>query len=246
MCITLSIIKRELTSYFQTPVAYVFGSVFLILIGALTFYLSNFFTRGIADLQPFFAWQPWLYLFLIPALTMRLWAEEQKSGTIEFIITLPISFWQLILGKFFASWIFVGFIIICTTPLWITVNYLGNPDNGVILASYIGSLLMAGGYIAIGSAASTLTRNQIIAFILGCIICFLFVMSGYSVVSSFFANFLPENIIQIISSLSFLSNFEAITKGRLELSNIVFFVSVIIFWLIVTKIILQHKISDGV
>jgi ABC-2 type transport system permease protein len=246
MCITAHIIKRELISYFQTSLAYVFCSVFLIASGALTFYLSNFFTRGIADLQPFFMWQPWLFLFLIPALTMRLWAEESKSGTIEFITTLPLTFWQLILGKFFASWIFVSFTLICTTPLWITVNYLGNPDNGVILASYIGSFLMAGGYIAIGSAASAMTRNQIIAFIFAAALSFIFVMSGYSLISAFFENWLPVEIVQVLASLSFLSNFETIIKGTIEPNNLVFFISIIVFWLYVTKIILQHKISDGV
>jgi ABC-2 type transport system permease protein len=246
MCRAIQVSKRELISYFQTPVAYVFAIVFLIASGALTFYLSNYFERGIADLQPFFMWLPWLFLFVVPAISMRLWAEEQRIGTIEFLATLPVRWWDLVVGKFLASWLFLTLTILCTTPIWITANYLGNPDNGVIFTSYLASILMAGAYLAIGSAASAFTRNQIIAFILGLSICLVFVMSGYPLVLKFLNGWIADFIINIISSMSFLSNFEEITSGVVELQNIIFFLSSIVFWLFITKIALAYKIGGEI
>lgn len=246
MCQTLEISKRELVGYFQTPIAYVFCIVFLISSGALTFYLSRYFERAIADLNPFFSWLPWLFLFIVPAISMRLWAEEQRNGTIEFLATLPIKWGQLVLGKFLASWLFLTFIILCTTPIWITANYLGDPDNGVILISYIASILMAGSYLAVGSAASAMTQNQIIAFIIAFVINMFFVMAGYSLVLNFLNGWLPELIINSISNLSFLSNFKQIINGVIDLQNIIFFSSFIIFWLFITKIILSYKISGEI
>ena len=173
-----TIFRRELVSYFSTPVAYVFIVMFLVLTGVFTFYIGNFFERGQADLIPFFSFHPWLYLFLVPAITMRLWAEERKSGTIELLLTLPVSMYQVVLGKFLAAWAFTGIALIFTFPIWITVNYLGDPDNGVILAAYVGSFLMAGGFLAIGAAISALSRNQVIAFILTVVTCFLFLLQN--------------------------------------------------------------------
>ncbi|HSH41974.1 MAG TPA: ABC transporter permease, partial [Arenicellales bacterium] len=173
------ITKRELAGYFLTPIAYVFIVIFLILSGVVTFYLGGFFDRGQADLAPFFGFLPWLYLFLIPALTMRLWAEERKSGTVELLFTLPLTMAQAVVGKFLATWIFTAVALALTFPLWLTVNYLGNPDNGVIAVGYAGSLLMAGGYIAIGCCISALTRNQVIAFVVTLVVCLAFVLSGF-------------------------------------------------------------------
>ena len=184
----LSITKRELISYFATPVAYVFITIFLLLSGLFTFYLGNFFEIGQASLGSFFEWHPWLYLFLVPAITMRLWSEEKKSGTIELLTTLPVSTLNIVLGKFMAAWLFTLLALILTFPMWITVNYLGNPDNGVIMASYIGSLLMSGGYLSIGIFISSLTKNQVIAFIVSVTICFLFTVSGLPIVLDFFSN----------------------------------------------------------
>src|ERR1700761_5581637 len=166
------IMRRELASYFATPLAYVFILIFLLLANAFTFYLGNFFERGQADLLPFFNFHTWLYLFLVPAVSMRLWAEERKSGTIELLLTLPLTMWQAVVGKFLAAWVFIGIALFLTFPIWITVNYLGSPDNGVIFASYIGSFLMAGGYLAIGSAISATTNNQVIAFVVSVVVCF--------------------------------------------------------------------------
>ena len=173
----LVVLKRELTSYFATPIAYVFIMIFLMLAGVFTFYIGNFFERMQADLIPFFSFHPWLYLFLIPAISMRLWSEERRSGTLELLMTLPLTRFQIVVGKFLAAWLFAGIALVLTFPIWITVNYLGAPDNGVIFASYLGSWLMAGGFLSIGSCMSAITRNQVIAFILCGFVSLLFVMA---------------------------------------------------------------------
>jgi ABC-2 type transport system permease protein len=178
----VTIAKRELAGYFATPVAYVFIVIFLLLASAFTFYLGGLYERGQADLAPFFTFHPWLYLFLIPAISMRLWAEERKSGSVELLLTQPVTLWQAVLGKFLAAWAFTALALALTFPIWITVNYLGSPDNGVILAAYIGSLLMAGGFLAIGSCMSALTRNQVVAFILAVVVCFAFLLAGFPLV----------------------------------------------------------------
>ncbi len=187
-----SIFKRELGGYFLTPVAYVFIVVFLVMTGFFTFNVAGLFERGQADLRPFFEFHPWLYLFLIPAISMRLWAEERKTGTIELLMTLPLTMGEAVLGKFFAAWCFTGIALVLTFPTWLTVAYLGDPDHGVILASYLGSLLMAGGFLAIGSCISALTKNQVIAFIVSVVVCFLFMLSGFPAVLGFFSGWTPH------------------------------------------------------
>ncbi len=238
------ICKRELYSYFATPIAYIFIVIFLFLSGIFTFYLGNFFGRGQADLVTFFAFHPWLYLFLIPALTMRLWAEERKSGTIELLLTLPVTMSQAVLGKFLATWIFTSAALGLTFPMWLTVNYLGEPDNGVILTSYIGSLLMAGSFISIGSCVSALTRNQVIAFVVTVVLCLVFILSGFPLVLDFFSGWAPEFVVEAISSFSFLTHFDAISKGVVDLRDIIFFASLIAFWLFANAILLEIKKAD--
>src|SRR5437762_7016892 len=171
---TFAIFRRELFSYFATPLAYVFIVMFLVLAGVLTFFVGDFFERGQADLQAFFTFHPWLYLVLSPALSMRLWAEERKTGTIELFLTLPIRLSEAVLGKFLAAWCFAGIALALTFPFWITVNVLGAPDNGVIVASYLASWLMAGAILAIGAAISALTKSQVIAFVIAAAMAFLF------------------------------------------------------------------------
>ena len=227
----ITICKRELGNYFGTPVAYVFMVIFLAMTGVFTFYIGSFYERGQADLRSFFMYQPWLYLFLIPALSMRLWSEERKSGTVELLMTLPISLSQAVIGKFLAAWIFSGIALLLTFPMWITVNYLGNPDNTVILASYIGSFLMAGGFLAIGSCISALTKSQVIAFVISVVICFLFVLSGFPMVLDFFTGWAPQALVDAIASLSFLTHFNSIQKGVIDLRDIIYFVVLISFWL---------------
>ena len=240
----ITIFKRELSSYFATPVAYVIIVIFLIMSGALTFYLGNYFERGQADLNPFFQFHPWLYLFLVPAIAMRLWAEERKTGSIELLMTLPISIGQSVVGKYLAAWVFIGIALVLTFPIWITVNYLGSPDNGVILAAYIGSFLMAGGFLAIGSCISAMTKNQVIAFIITVVICFLFLLAGSPLVLNFFKAWIPQNIVDAISSLSFLTHFISIAKGVIDIRDIIYFFSLIGFWLYANTIIVELKKAD--
>ena len=236
--------KRELISYFATPIAYVFIVIFLFLSGIFTFYLGNFFARGQADLLPFFTFHPWLYLFLIPALAMRLWAEERKTGSIELLLTLPITITEAVLGKFLAAWAFTTIALAFTFPMWISVNYLGNPDNAVILAGYVGSLLMAGGFLAIGACMSALTKNQVIAFIITAVVCLAFILSGFPLVLDFFSGWAPQIIVQTISSFSFLTHFEAISKGVIDARDIIYFLALIAFWLFATTILIEMKKAD--
>ncbi len=237
----LAIMKRELRGYFITPVAYVFIVIFLLLSGIMTFNIGQFFERRQADLLPFFSYQPGLYLFLIPAIAMRLWAEERKTGTIELLMTLPISMTEAVLGKFLAAWLFTGIALILTFPLWITVNYLGSPDNGVIAASYVGSWLMAGGYLAIGSCISAVTKNQVIAFVISVVICFLFVLSGFPLVLDYFSGWAPAALVETISYFSFLTRFSAIVKGQVDLRDLVYFISLMGCWLFANVIVLDIK-----
>jgi len=226
-----TIMKRELHSYFATPVAYVFIVVFLFMTGIFTFYLGSFYERNQADLDSFFQFHPWLYLFLIPAIAMRLWSEERKSGTIELLMTLPITITEAVIGKFLAAWCFTAIALALTFPIWITVNYLGDPDNTVIVASYIASLLMAGGFLAIGSCISALTKNQVIAFVISVVICFLFILSGFPLVLDIFEGWAPQMLIDAIASFSFLTHFESIRKGVIDIRDIIYFIVLISFWL---------------
>ncbi|MBA3562932.1 MAG: ABC transporter permease subunit [Gammaproteobacteria bacterium] len=238
------IFKRELASYFATPVAYVFIVIFLILSGAFTFYLGNFYERAQADLLPFFNFHPWLYLFLVPAISMRLWAEERKSGSIELLMTLPVTLTQSVLGKFLAAWCFTLIALALTFPVWITVNYLGDPDNGAVLAAYVGSGLMAGGFLAIGACFSAATRNQVIAFIVTVVVCFLFLLSGFPLVLDAFSGWAPQPLVDAIASLSFLTHFADIAKGVIDLRDLIFFALVIGFWLTANTIVLDWKKAD--
>ena len=241
---TYIIFKRELTSYFATPLAYIFIVIFLVMAGAFAFFVGGFFDRGQADLQPFFQFHPWLYLVLIPALSMRLWAEERKSGTIELFLTLPISMTEAVLGKFFAAWAFAGIALILTFPFWVTVNILGEPDNGVIVASYIGSFLMAGAYLAIGAALSTLSRSQVIAFVVTAAVCFFFTVAGSPLLQGFLAGWAPGSVLRNMSFFSFLSHFNAIIRGVIDLRDLVFFVSVIVLFLFANAVLVDLKKAD--
>jgi len=238
-----AVFKREFAAYFSTPVAYVFIVIFLFLMGVFTFYLGAFYERNQADLEPFFRFHPWLYLFLIPAIAMRLWSEERKSGTIELLMTLPISTYQSVIGKYLAAWCFTAVAIVLTFPIWITVNYLGKPDNTVILASYIGSILMAGGFLAIGSCISGLTKNQVIAFVISVVICFLFLLSGFPLVLDFFRSWTPQTVVNAIASFSFLTHFESIKKGVIDIRDLIYFVTAMGFMLFATQAVLKNKIG---
>ncbi len=235
------IFLREIYGYFATPVAYVFMTIFLMLAGLFTFYLGNFFERGQADLVPFFEWHPWLFLFLMPAISMRLWSEERRSGTIELLITLPINTFEAVMGKFLAAWLFIIISLLLTFPIWITVNYLGEPDNGLIIGSYIGSILMAGGYLSIGSCISALTKNQVIAFVLSISLCFMFTVSGLPIVLDFFSSWAGQSMIDAVASFSFLINYQDITRGIIDLRSIIYFVSLIFTFLYINVLIVDSR-----
>ena len=237
-----TVLKRELIGYFTTPVAYVFTIIFLMLSSAFTFYLGGFVDRGQADLQPFFDYHPWLYLFMVPAVAMRLWAEERKTGTLELLLTLPITLWQAVLGKFFAGWFFLGIVLVLTFPIWITVNYLGSPDNGVIVASYLGSWLLAGAYLAVGSCLSASTQNQVIAFIATVTVCFLLTVSGFPIVLDWLRGLLDNVAIHdAVSSLSYLAHFDDISRGVLSFGDLIFFIISIVAWLCATVVVIEMK-----
>jgi ABC-2 type transport system permease protein len=244
MSITGALFRRELKSYFATPVAYVFIVIFLVLMGTFTFYLGGFYEQGQADLRSFFNFHPWLYLFLVPAISMRLWAEERKSGSVELLMTLPITAWEAVLGKFLAAWAFTGIALALTFPIWITVNYLGDPDNGTILAAYVGSLLMAGGFLAIGSCLSAFTRNQVIAFVISIVVCFGFLLSGFPMVLDMFSGWAPQVIVDAIASLSFLTHFSNISRGVIDFRDLIYFALLIGTFLYANTIVLQWKQAD--
>jgi len=236
-----NIFKRELFSYFATPLAFVFIVVFLFATGIFTFYIGDFFRAGRADLQTFFVFHPWLYLFLIPAISMRLWAEERKSGTLEILLTLPIPIWAAVLGKFLAAWVFAGFALALTFPLWVSVNFLGDPDNGVIIASYAGSFLLAGGYLAIGTALSATSSNQVIAFVLTVVVCFLFMASGLPLVLDALTGWAPQFLVNTVASFSFLSHFQSIQKGVIDIRDLAYFTALIGFWLFVNTVLIEQR-----
>jgi ABC-2 type transport system permease protein len=237
------IFKREFAAYFATPLAYVFIVIFLFTMGAFTFYIGHFYENGVADLGVFFSYHPWLYLFLVPAIAMRLWAEERRTGTMELLLTLPVPLWATVVGKYLAAWAFTAVALALTFPIWITVNYLGSPDNGVILAGYIGSLLMAGGYLAIGACLSATTNNQVIAFVVTVVVCFLFTISGAPLVLDFFRAWAPLTLISAVSSFSFVTHFAAITAGVLDIRDLIFFFSLIAVFLTANVAILDIKKS---
>lgn len=237
----LTITRREFSGYFSSPLAYVFIIIFLALAGGMTFYIGGWLDRGRADLATFFNWHPWLYLFLVPAIGMRLWAEERRTGTIEFLTTLPVTTTEAVVGKFLAAWLFIGIALIFTFPMWLTVNYLGNPDNGVILAGYLGSWLLSGGMLAISTAISALTKNQVIAFVLSAAVCFLFLMSGVEIVQALFAGWASDAVVDTIANISLLTAFNAIISGVIDLRHIVLFGSLIAVSLFINVALVDLK-----
>lgn len=236
-----AVVRRELRSYFVTPVAYVFLVIFLVMSGILTFYAGDFYERRQADLQPFFVMHPWLYLVLVPAVSMRMWAEEAKGGTLELLLSLPLSLGQAMLGKFVAAWLFIGLALFLTFPIWLTVNYLGSPDNGVILAGYIGSWLMAGAFLAIGACLSAVTQSQVVAFVLTLVVCFLLILVGQPQVMEFFQGALPRRLVNGLAHLSMLRHFEAISRGVLDMRDLLYFVLSMAAWLTAGVLVLDLK-----
>ena len=237
------ILRRELTSYFVTPIAYVVLVFFLLLANIFAFWFGGLFERGQADLSPFFTFLPWLYLFLIPAVAMRLWSEERRNGSIELLLTQPVTLWQAVLGKFLAAWVFVSISLALTFPLWITINYLGNPDNGAIVAAYLGSLFVAGGFLAVGTFTSSITKNQLVAFVISVVMCFVLLMAGHPMSIDWFQSWAPQWLVQGVASLSFLTHFENITKGVLDLRDVLYYALIVIFFLLASTVVLDARKS---
>ena len=239
-----SVFRREFASYFATPLAAVFLVIFLLLAMAFTFYLGGFYEAGQADLEPFFRFHPWLYLLLAPAVAMRLWAEERKAGTLELLLTLPLGLWQAVLGKFLAAWAFLGVALALTFPIWVTVSWLGDPDHGMILAAYVGSWLMSGAFLAVGSALSAATRSQVVAFILTVVVCLLFLLAGFPMALDLVRGWAPQSWVDAFAGLSFLTHFQAISRGVLDLRDVAFFLLTIAAWLAATVLVIDLKKAD--
>jgi len=234
-----TIMKRELSGYFTSPIAYVFLVIFLLLTGFFTFTIGNFFERGEASLVSFFTWHPWLYLFLVPAAGMRLWSEERRLGTLELLLTMPITTWQAIVGKFLASWLFLGIALALTFPVWITVNWLGSPDNGVIFAGYVGSLMLAGSYLAISCMTSAMTRNQVISFIVSVMLCLFLILAGFTPVTDLLVRWANPAVVQTIASFSVMTHFESFQRGVIDLRDVMFFASLMFFALFTTGVVIR-------
>lgn len=234
-----TIIKRELGGYFTSPIAYVFLVIFLLLTGFFTFTVGSFFERGEASLVSFFTWHPWLYLFLVPAVGMRLWSEERRLGTMELLLTMPVTTWQAVIGKFLASWLFLGLALALTFPVVITVNYLGHPDNGVTFAGYLGSLMLAGSYLAVASMTSAMTRNQVISFIVAVLICLFLILAGYEPVTGLLSRFASARVVELVAAFSVMTHFDTFERGVVDLRDVIFFASVMGFALFTTGVIIR-------
>ncbi len=233
------IAKRELSGYFSSPVAYVFLVIFLLVAGFLTFTAGAFFERGEASLAAFFGWHPWLYLVLVPAVGMRLWSEERRAGTIELLLTLPVTTWQAILGKFVASWLFLALALALTFPVVLTVNLLGEPDNGAIVAGYVGSFLLAGAYLAVTCMTSAMTRNQVVAFILAVVVCLFLILAGFNPVTDLLVRWASPAVVDTVAAFSVVTHFDGFQKGVLDSRDLLFFLSVIGFALFATGVIIR-------
>jgi len=237
------IMKREIAGYFGSPVAYVFIVIFLLLSGFFTFYISNFFEVGQADLKGFFQWHPWLFMFLVPAIAMRLWAEERRLGTIELLLTLPVSITEVVLGKLMAAWFFIGTALALTFPMVLSVLYLGNPDLGVIACGYIGSFLMAGTFLSVGSMTSALTRSQVVSFILAVVVCLYLILAGFAPVTAVLSGWAPVALVDLVSSTSVLTHFSSMARGVLDLRDVLYYLSVMLVMLFINGVVLQNRKS---
>lgn len=233
--------KRELKSYFESPVAYVFMIVFLMLVGFLTFFVSGFYEGRQANLRPFFFWHPWVYLLLVPAASMRLWAEERRTGTIELLLTMPITMMQSIVGKFLAAWCFLTIALLLTFPIVLSTIFLGSPDMGAVIGGYVGSILLAGTYLAVGTLTSAMTRNQVISFVLALVLCFVLLIAGWQPFTSMFAKWAPEWLVSGVAAFSFMPHFESLQRGVIDLRDVLYYASVMVFMLTATHIVLEGK-----
>jgi ABC-2 type transport system permease protein len=236
-----AILKREMQSYFASPVAYVFIVIFLLLLGFFTFNVARFLEAGQADLQGFFQWHPWVFLFLVPAVAMRLWSEERRMGTIELLLTMPVTVTQVILGKFLAAWLIIGIALLLTFPMVLTVVYLGDPDLGAVFCAYLGSFLMAGAFLSVGSMTSAVSRNQVVCFILAVMVCLFFILAGFPPVTGAISGWAPVGLVNLVAELSFLSHFVSLQRGVIDLRDVVYFISVIFFMLYLNGVVILNR-----
>jgi ABC-2 type transport system permease protein len=239
-----AITRRELAAYFSTPIAAVFLIIFVVLSAVFSFQVGLLFERGVADLQPFFSYLPWLFLILVPAIAMRLWAEERKSGTIELLMTLPVSAGEAVVGKWLAGTLFAGLALVCTFGLWMTVNILGDPDNGIIFASYLGAWALASVFLAVGACVSAFTRNQVVALVLSVAVCFVLMTAGLPLVLDAISGYAPAGVVSAIRSLSAMNHFTSISSGILVMSDLVWVVSMVAFWLYANVAVISLKKAD--
>ena len=238
---TLAVFKRELKAYFESPVAYVFMIAFLALIGFFTFSVGHYYEQGVADLKPFFFWFPWVFLLLVPAATMGLWAEERGSGTIELLLTMPVTLTQAVLGKFLALWCFITLNLLLTFPIVLTTLYLGEPDLGVVLCGYVGVILLAGAYVSVGMLTSSMTRNQVISFVLSLVICLLLILAGWEPVTSFFTRWAPVWLVDTVAAFSVIPHYESVRRGVLDVRDVAYFASVMAFILAATHTVIENR-----
>jgi ABC-2 type transport system permease protein len=239
MRVIRTIVKRELASYFTSPIAYVFLVIFLLMTGFFTFTAGNFFERGEASLASFFGWHPWVYLVLVPAVGMRLWAEERRSGTLELLLTMPVATWQAIIAKFLASWIFLAVALALTFPAVLTVNVLGDPDNGVIVAGYLGSFFLAGAYLAITCMTSAMTRNQVVAFIVSVVLCLFLILAGFNPVTDLLTRWANPAVVDTVAAFSVVTHYDGFQRGVIDVRDLVFFLSIIGFTLFATGVVIR-------
>ena len=240
---TFQIMRRELKSYFESPVAYVFLVFFLVLLGFLTFVAGHYYEIGRADLRTFFFWQPWVYLLLVPAASMRLWAEERRSGTMELLLTLPVTLWQAVLGKFLAAWLFLALAIGLTFPIVITTAYLGDPDTGVVVGGYLGAILLAGTYLSVGALTSAMTRNQVVSFVVSLVVCLFLLIAGWPPVTDMLVRWAPNWLVEGVAAISVMPHYESMQKGVLDLRDLVYFASVMSLLLFATHVTLENRKS---
>ena len=236
-----AVFKRELKAYFESPVAYVFLMFFLMLMGFFTFMVSHFFEREKADLQPFFFWFPWVFLLLVPAATMSLWAAERQSRTIELLLTMPITLTEALVGKFLAAWSFIAIAVLLTFPIVVTTTWLGDPDMGAVLCGYLGTVLLAGACVSVGMLTSSMTRNQVISFVLSLTICLVLMVAGWDPITSFFVKWAPTWLVDGVASLSFIPHFDSMRRGVIDLRDIVYYLSVIVFMFFATHVVLDNR-----
>ena len=237
-----TVFGREFRSYFDSPVAYVFLVAFLVLVGFLTFGVAMFYERRQADLTPFFFWHPWVYLLLVPAATMGLWAEERRNGTIELLLTLPVTLWEALIGKFLAAWAFIGIALALTFPIVCTAAWLGSPDFGAVFCGYLGSFLLAGAATAIGVFASSLSRSQVIGFVIALAITFLMLIIGFDPVVNAVANWgVPSGIVNAVANCSLLQHFESMRRGVVDFADIGYYAGVMVFMLAAAQVVTDSR-----